>query len=120
MTIESSLSEDALSFKLKRTDKVKTYDNEMLFLLLRCFDKDALVSNSTTYVNLVEGSFSKEPTTVTVYTTRIFLRSGRLQGGSRLGGRLRLLKDAADAKDKFNDKNEICGYLNDGENFSRP
>ena len=117
VTIESSLSEDALSFKLKRTDKVKTYDNEMLFLLLRCFDKDALVSNSTTYVNLVEGSFSKEPTTVTVYTTQNISSLDDFKVGAVWAGDYDSSKDAADAKDKFNDKNEICRYLNDGENF---
>ena len=101
VTIESSLSEDALSFKLKRTDKVKTYDNEMLFLLLRCFDKDALVSNSTTYVNLVEGSFSKEPTTVTVYTTQNISSLDDFKVGAVWAGDYDSSKDAADAKETF-------------------
>ena len=77
----------------------------------------SIFSNSTTSVNLVEGSFSKEPTTVTVYTTQSISALGDFKAGAVWAGDYDSSKDTADAKDKFNDKNEICRYLNDGENF---
>lgn len=118
VTVQSSLSEEAISFRLKKTDTVKTYDNELLFLLLRCFDKDALVSNSSTSVNLVEGSFAKEPTTVTVYTSQNLSKLEDFKVGAVWAGDYDSSKDTAEQKDKFNDKNELCRYLNEGENFT--
>ena len=79
-------------------------------MLLRCFDKDALVSNSSTSVNLVEGSFAKEPTTVTVYTSQNLSKLEDFKVGAVWAGDYDSSKDTAEQKDKFNDKNELCRY----------
>lgn len=115
--IENSLEEEPISFKLKNPDVTKTYDNEMLFLLLRCFDKDTLFSNLQTYVNLVEGSFFKEPTSVNVYTSKNLAELAEFKVGAIWGGDYDASKNTENQMDRFNDKNEICRYLNDGENF---